>query len=88
MNFLLWYLPYAMFSGACDVVLSEGETLPRAGALGVDEGHECRGETARQVEEHDLLSLFRGPARRLCAQYIEHHRIAYVHCVRLFSAGS
>src|SRR6516164_6138938 len=26
MNILLWYLPYAMFSGACDVVLSESET--------------------------------------------------------------
>jgi hypothetical protein len=25
MNILLWYLPYAMFSGACDVVLSESE---------------------------------------------------------------
>jgi hypothetical protein len=63
MNFLLWYLPYAMFSGACDVVLSESETLRRAGALGVDEARECLGETARQVEEHDLLSLFGGPAQ-------------------------
>ena len=26
MNILLWYLPYALFSGACDVVLSESET--------------------------------------------------------------
>jgi hypothetical protein len=26
MNILLWYLPYAMFSGACDVVLSQSET--------------------------------------------------------------
>jgi hypothetical protein len=26
MNILLWYLPYAMFSGACDVVLAESET--------------------------------------------------------------
>jgi hypothetical protein len=25
MNILLWYLPYAMFFGACDVVLSESE---------------------------------------------------------------
>jgi hypothetical protein len=23
MSILLWYLPYAMFSGACDVVLAE-----------------------------------------------------------------
>ena len=26
MNILLWYLPYAMFSGACDVALSNSET--------------------------------------------------------------
>ena len=26
MNILLWYLPYALFSGACDVMLSESET--------------------------------------------------------------
>jgi hypothetical protein len=26
MNILLWYLPYALFSGVCDVVLSEGGT--------------------------------------------------------------
>jgi hypothetical protein len=26
MNILLWYLPYAMFSGACDVALSQSET--------------------------------------------------------------
>ena len=26
MNILLWYLPYAMFSGACDVVLAESGT--------------------------------------------------------------
>jgi hypothetical protein len=26
MNILLWYLPYAMFSGACDVVLAERGT--------------------------------------------------------------
>jgi hypothetical protein len=26
MNILLWYLPYAMFSGACDVALSQRET--------------------------------------------------------------
>ena len=26
MNILLWYLPYAMFSGAYDVVLTERET--------------------------------------------------------------
>jgi hypothetical protein len=25
MNILLWYLPYAMFSGACDVVLPASE---------------------------------------------------------------
>ena len=26
MNILLWYLPYAMFSGACDVVRAESGT--------------------------------------------------------------
>jgi len=26
MSILLWYLPYAMFSGACDVVLAESGT--------------------------------------------------------------
>jgi hypothetical protein len=26
MNILLWYFPYAMFSGACDVVLAESGT--------------------------------------------------------------
>jgi len=26
MNILLWYLPYAMFSGACDVALTQTET--------------------------------------------------------------
>jgi hypothetical protein len=26
MNILLWYLPYAMFSGACDLALSKSET--------------------------------------------------------------
>jgi hypothetical protein len=26
MNILFWYLPFAMFSGACDLVLSESDT--------------------------------------------------------------
>jgi hypothetical protein len=26
MNILFWYLPFAMFSGACDVMLSKSET--------------------------------------------------------------
>jgi len=25
MNILLWYLPFAMFSGACDVVIGESD---------------------------------------------------------------
>jgi hypothetical protein len=25
-NILLWYLPFAMFSGACDLMLSESDT--------------------------------------------------------------
>jgi hypothetical protein len=28
MPILLWYLPYTMFSGACDLVLSEFELEP------------------------------------------------------------
>jgi hypothetical protein len=28
MPILLWYLPYTMFSGACDLVLSEFEIEP------------------------------------------------------------
>ena len=27
MNILLWYLPYALFSGVCDVVLAKSRTL-------------------------------------------------------------
>jgi hypothetical protein len=43
MNILLWYLPYAMFSGACDVVLSEGDA--RTG--------ESRAESAERKRETD-----------------------------------
>ena len=28
MPILLWYLPFTMFSGACDLVFSEFETYP------------------------------------------------------------
>jgi hypothetical protein len=28
MPILLWYLPFTMFSGACDLVFSEFETQP------------------------------------------------------------
>jgi hypothetical protein len=28
MNILLWYLPYAMFSGACDIALTQREAHP------------------------------------------------------------
>lgn len=26
MNILFWYLPFTMFTGACDVLISEGDT--------------------------------------------------------------
>jgi hypothetical protein len=44
MNILLWYLPYAMFSGACDVVLSESETRTQS---------ERPAESARRKREPD-----------------------------------
>jgi hypothetical protein len=28
MNILLWYLPYAMFSGACDIALTQSDAQP------------------------------------------------------------
>jgi hypothetical protein len=31
MNILLWYLPYAMFSGACDLVAPESGTQTEGG---------------------------------------------------------
>ena len=43
MPILLWYLPYTMFSGACDLVLSEFETQT-AGERSVEFG-EPLGET-------------------------------------------
>ena len=42
MNILLWYLPYAMFSGACDVVLSQSETQT---------GDEWPAETAERARD-------------------------------------
>jgi hypothetical protein len=44
MNILLWYLPYAMFSGACDLALSEGETPA---------GRERTAETPERMRESD-----------------------------------
>jgi hypothetical protein len=29
MNILLWYLPFAIFTGACDLTVSEGEMQTR-----------------------------------------------------------
>src|SRR5271170_2357596 len=36
--------------------------FPHSGRIGVGEAHECLGETARQVEEHDFRRLLGGPA--------------------------
>ncbi len=44
MNILLWYLPYAMFSGACDLALSDGKTQA---------GRERPAETAERMGESD-----------------------------------
>ena len=48
MNILLWYLPYAMFSGACDVVLAEGGTRT---------GSERRADSAERERETDEPAL-------------------------------
>jgi hypothetical protein len=48
MNILLWYLPYAMFSGACDVVLAEGGTRT---------GSERRADSAEREWETDEPAL-------------------------------
>ena len=50
MNILLWYLPYAMFSGACDVVLAESG--PRMGS-------ERRAVSAERERETDRPALTR-----------------------------
>jgi hypothetical protein len=44
MNILLWYLPYAMFSGACDVVLADSGTLMAS---------ERRADSAGREQETD-----------------------------------
>jgi hypothetical protein len=44
MNILLWYLPYAMFSGACDLALSGSKTQA---------GRERPAETAERAGESD-----------------------------------
>jgi Bacterial extracellular solute-binding proteins, family 3 len=54
-----------------EIHLGDGDLalLPASG-IGIDKAHECLGETARQVEEHDLLRLLGGPAQ-LRAQYLD-----------------
>jgi hypothetical protein len=47
MPILLWYLPYTMFSGACDLVLSEFEMAP-AGEAPVEFGEPPREAASRQ----------------------------------------
>ena len=50
MNILLWYLPYAMFSGACDVVLAERET---------ETGSERRADSAKRKRNTKEAALAR-----------------------------
>jgi hypothetical protein len=50
MNILLWYLPYAVFSGACDVVLSDGKAQP---------GRERPAATAEPKRDTDQPALAR-----------------------------
>jgi hypothetical protein len=52
MSILLWYLPYAMFSGACDVVLA-----PR----GTDMSTERRPDSADLEGKTNEPTLARGP---------------------------
>ncbi len=67
MNILLWYLPYAMFSGACDVVLSESETRtdaespakPAERASPSDEPASARAAQATGRSRDDLNGTFR-----------------------------
>ena len=48
MSILLWYLPYAMFSGACDVVLAESGTRS-----------ERRADSAERERDTDEAALSR-----------------------------
>jgi hypothetical protein len=48
MNILLWYLPYAMFSGAYDVVLAERET---------ETGSERRADSAERKRDTKEAAL-------------------------------
>jgi hypothetical protein len=41
MNILLWYLPYAMFSGACDIVLSKSERIASGPAESAERNQEA-----------------------------------------------
>jgi len=53
MNILLWYLPYAMFSGACDLVLSDGNAPA---------GRERPAETAERMRESEDVTRVQLPA--------------------------
>ena len=48
MSILLWYLPYAMFSGACDVVLAES---------GARMSGERRADSAERERDTDETAL-------------------------------
>jgi hypothetical protein len=50
MNILLWYLPYAMFSGVCDVVLAERE---------METGSERRADSAERKRNTKEAALAR-----------------------------
>jgi hypothetical protein len=50
MSILLWYLPYAMFSGACNVVLAESGTRMSS---------ERRADSAERGRDTDEIALGR-----------------------------
>jgi hypothetical protein len=53
MNILLWYLPYAMFSGVYDVVLAERET---------ETGSERRADSAERKRDTGAIRDIRRPS--------------------------
>ena len=74
MNILLWYLPYAIFSGArdCEVVMSEGKTRGdddlAGGVRRAKVADQCiyvgpRGITGHRGMTASRGSIFRGPGR-------------------------
>jgi hypothetical protein len=61
MNILLWYLPYAMFSGGCDVVPAESGTASERRADCAGREQETDDEAGRNDDE---IQSRRGPRRK------------------------